>query len=74
MHPNLPELYAQKVATLEAARTDPAIKVEAAEILRQMIDWIDLHPRTDAPGLDVFIYGYLAEVLTICRAIPHNGE
>ena len=74
MHPNQPKVYAQKAATLETALNDPAIKVEAAEILRQMIDRIDLHPRTDALGLDVFIYGYLAEVLTICEVVPHNEE
>jgi len=66
LHPNLPKLYAEKVAGLETALNDPAIMSEAAEILRSMIDRIELHPRSNAPGLDALIYGDLAQILGIC--------
>jgi site-specific DNA recombinase len=64
--PNLPKLYAEKVANLETALNDPAIMSEAADALRSMIDRIELHPRPDAPGLDALIYGDLAQILGIC--------
>ena len=34
LHPNLPGLYRDKVAALERALADPAIKAEAAEVIR----------------------------------------
>jgi hypothetical protein len=34
LHPNLPVLYREKVAALEQALADPAIKAEAAETIR----------------------------------------
>jgi site-specific DNA recombinase len=67
IHPSMARLYAQKVAGLETALNDPAIKPEASEILRQMIEKIELTPRKDEPGLDALIHGDLTEILAICE-------
>lgn len=68
LHPKLPELYARKVADLESALNDPSIRSEAGDLLRSMIEKIELTPRKGAPGLDALIYGDLAHILEICCA------
>src|SRR5262249_53578879 len=58
--------YGRKVAELELALNDEAIKAEAAEILRTLIDRVVLTPSADAPdGLDAQLYGELASVLAL---------
>jgi site-specific DNA recombinase len=67
LHPNLAGLYRDKVAALERALADPAIKVEAAEIIRSHIECITLTPNADG-GLEVQLYGDLARILQFCEA------
>ncbi len=79
LHPRLAEVYADKVARLEEALNDPAIKTEAAEIMRGLIDRIELSPREDDPGLQACLHGDLAQILTFCdgakgkRKLPDPG-
>ena len=74
------EVYAGKVACLEAALNDPAIKDEAGEILRGLIDRIELVPPDDGPGLEARLYGDLARILAFCEGaagkekLPGSGE
>ncbi len=74
------EVYAGKVACLEAALNDPAIKDEAGEILRGLIDRIELVPPDDGPGLEARLYGDLARILVFCggatgkEKLPSSGE
>ena len=42
LHPNLAELYARKVETLHQSLSDPAIRHEALEVLRGLIDKIGM--------------------------------
>ena len=44
LHPNLPELYRQKVAQLREAVQDPAIRDEALELLRGLIAKVTVRP------------------------------
>ena len=80
LHPRLADVYAAKVARLEQALNDPAIKTEAAEILRGLIDRIELNPRQDGSGLDARLYGDLVRILEFCEAaqdkkeLPGSGE
>ncbi len=80
LHPRLAEVYADKVARLEEALNDPAIKTEAAETLRGLIDRIELSPHEDGSGLDARLYGDLARILAFCEAaedkkeLPGSGE
>ena len=73
LHPNLPGLYREKVAELEQALADPAIKAEAAEIIRSQIERITLTPN-DQGGLEVELYGDLARILQFCEAGEHKRE
>ncbi len=50
LHPNLVGLYKRKVAALEQALNDPEIRSEAGEILRSLIDRIEITWTSDATG------------------------
>ncbi len=50
LHPNLVELYKRKVAALEEALADPEIRSEAGEILRGLVDRIEVTPAPDTTG------------------------
>lgn len=66
LHPNISEIYAQKVAKLEEALDDPETKTEAMAIIRSMIDRIVLTPIED--GLRAELYCELAEIVAACEA------
>src|SRR5262249_33685141 len=66
VHPRLADVYAEKVQRLEEALNDPSIREEAAEILRSLIDRVELRRRDNGRGLDALLYGDLAELLGFC--------
>ena len=66
LHPDLPKLYAAKVAHLRDALDDPAIREEAAEVLRSLIDKVVLTPT--AGRLAAELRGDLAAILSMCEA------
>ena len=72
LHPNLAGLYRDKVAALEQALADPAIKAEAAEIIRSQIERITLTPNKEG-GLEVQLYGDIAQILQFCEAGEHKN-
>ena len=49
LHPNAAELYATKVADLQTALNDPAVRAEATDALRLLIERIVLTPDDAAP-------------------------
>jgi len=59
-------VYAQKVGQLDQALNDPAIRTEAAEVLRTLIDRIELRPEEKGQGIAATLYGHLAQILAIC--------
>jgi len=61
IHPNLPALYRRKVEQLQEALSEPATQVEAGEIIRSLIDRIELTPAGDA--LAIKLYGDLAQII-----------
>jgi len=63
IHPKLSEVYREKVETLADALNDDAIRGEAAEVLRGLIDRVVLTP--DAGALRIELYGDLAEILAL---------
>jgi DNA invertase Pin-like site-specific DNA recombinase len=64
LHPGLKDVYRRKVARLEEALNDDAIKAEAMEIIRGMIEKIVMVPVDD--GLNAELHGDLAEILAFC--------
>ena len=66
IHPNIHKIYERKVADLANVLNDDAIKAEANEVIRGLIDKIVLIPAMDGSGLDAQLYGDLAAILTFC--------
>ena len=63
-HPNLAEIYRQKVANLGQLLEDPATKDQAFDLIRSLIDVIRLVPEDGA--LKVELRGELAGILALC--------
>ena len=64
LHPNLPELYARKVAELENLLDDDNHRLEAMNLIRSLIDKIVLTPKDK--DLNAILHGDLARILAIC--------
>ena len=73
-HPRLAEIYAERVQQLETSLNNSAIREEAAEVLRSLIDRIELHPRGDGKGVDAELHGDLAEILAFCDKSDGAGK
>ena len=79
LHPRLPDLYRRKVAELERVLEGPD-RAEAMDLIRSMIDRVDITPRADGAGVDAVLHGDLAAILAACgeaghkRKLPGAGE
>jgi hypothetical protein len=79
VHPRLADVYAEKVQQLEEALNEPPIREEATELLRSLIDRVELRPRGSGQGLDALLFGDLAEILGFCgkdenRQVPKGSS
>jgi site-specific DNA recombinase len=63
LHPNLAELYRKKVASLQAALGDPATHAEALEILRGLIERVEVHATGD--GVAIELVGEIANMIRL---------
>jgi hypothetical protein len=75
LHPEMAELYRQKVTTLAQALQEPETRVEATEALRGLIDAIILTP--SAGELRIDLKGNLAAMLsaaTNAKRSPETGD
>jgi site-specific DNA recombinase len=70
-HPNIAETYRQKVARLEEALNNPALREEAAEVLRGLVDEIRLAPAGDG-GLQIELFGELAAIMALSESAKAN--
>ena len=73
LHPNLAEVYRQKVTNLSAALSDPTEGALARESLRDLIDRVVLHPSGEGSGLDVELVGAVASLVTLSSGLPARG-
>jgi hypothetical protein len=48
--------------------------VEAGEILRLLIERVELRPVKNADGLEIMLHGDLAAILSLCEAADHKDE
>ena len=67
LHPNMAEYYRTQIADLRAALTEAGRRMEAAEIVRKLVDRIELSPvvRSGRKTLSVSLYGRLAGILAM---------
>jgi hypothetical protein len=70
LHPNLAELYRQKVTNLAEALNDEHTRLEAAECIRELIEEIRLVPANGK--LRVELYGELAALLNLANGHPRS--
>ena len=56
----------EKVQQLEQALNDPTIRAEAADVLRSLIDRIELRPGDKGQGIAATLHGDLAQILALC--------
>lgn len=68
LHPRLADIYAEKVADLELSLNDPFVRDDAHELLRSLVEKVELTPRTNGRGLDALLFGDLAGILSLCAA------
>jgi hypothetical protein len=66
VHPNLAVVYRRKVEELETLLKDAEHRNEAVELIRSLIDKIELTPRDVGGGLDALLSGDLARILVLC--------
>ncbi|MEC8196007.1 MAG: recombinase family protein [Pseudomonadota bacterium] len=64
LHPNLSDVYRDKVANLTKALNDPTTKAEATTIIRSLLESIRLVPNADG-SLDIELVGELAGLLSL---------
>jgi site-specific DNA recombinase len=72
LHPNLAEIYRQKVAALAEALADEAMRDEAFELIRSLLDRIVLVPESEE--LRIEIHGELAGILELCQQSKTPGR
>jgi site-specific DNA recombinase len=70
LHPNLAELYWQKVENLAASLNEEDTRLEAAECLRELIEEIRLVPK--GRKLQIELYGELAALLNRANEHPRS--
>lgn len=78
IHPNLPELYRRKVAALQQALGDEATRAHAVELIRSLLDRVEVHPSQERGRCAVTIVGALAQLLAFAQqkttaASPGDG-
>ena len=67
VHPNIAKLYAKKVSKLQSLLTDEGTRAQAIEIIRSMIDRIEVHADDDHTNPNVLLVGALAQILTFTQ-------
>ena len=65
IHPDLATIYRRKVEQLETLFENETSKDEAFQIVRSLIDRVELSPTAD--GLEAELHGDLAGILTLCQ-------
>jgi site-specific DNA recombinase len=78
VHPNIGELYAKKVGELPVLLTDDATRPQAMDIIRSLIDRIEVAEGADRGKPDVVLIGALAAILAFTQnntaaLISENG-
>jgi len=77
VHPNIAELYRKKVLELQTLLADETSRPQAMEIIRSMIDHIEVHAGEERGEAEVILVGALAQILTFTqqkKTVASNGS
>jgi hypothetical protein len=72
LHPNLAQLYRQRVADLHKALADPEHRAEAVELIRGLIERVELHPAEN--GFRIELVGEIANMVALSAGAPRLGS
>jgi hypothetical protein len=72
LHPNLAELFRQKVTELHTALADPELHSEALEIIRGLIERVEFHPAED--GFRAELIGEIANMVKLSAGAESIGS
>jgi site-specific DNA recombinase len=67
IHPNIAELYRKKVGKLQTLLNDEATRSQAIDLIRSMIDHIEINEGIERGKPDVILVGALAQILTFTQ-------
>ena len=73
LHPNLAEVYRQKVSALENALHAPGDGTAALEAIRALVERVILHPATTGQGLEIELVGEIAAMIRLAQT-AENGH
>jgi hypothetical protein len=66
-HPNMAELYAKKIGELQTLITDETARPQAMDIIRSLIDHIEVHEGKERGKPNVILVGALAQILAFTQ-------
>ena len=66
LHPGWPRSMRKRSEQLEQALNDPTVRAEAADVLRSLIDRIELRPTDKGQGVAATLHGDMAQILALC--------
>ena len=72
LHPNLAVLYRRKVAELHTALANPELRTEALELIRGLIERVELHPAEK--GFRIELVGEIANMITLSAGAESVGS
>ena len=72
LHPNLAQIYHDKVARLTAALNEESNRAEAAEAIRALIEEVRLVPNDG--NLRIELFGELAALINLTNELPRSKE
>ncbi len=72
LHPNLAEVYRDKIATLEVALAADETRTQAADLLRSLIDEVRLIPENGR--LEIQLVGDLPAMLAFANGTPRRAD
>ena len=73
LHPRAAEIYGRWVERLEQS-LEGENQLEAMELIRSLIDYIELSPSPSGAELDASLFGALAQILAVCSEISGNKK
>ncbi len=74
IHPNIAELYRKKVGKLQTLLNDEATRSQAIDLIRSMIDHIEINQGIERGKPDVILVGALAQILTFTQQNKTAGS
>ena len=72
LHPNLAQLYRERVAELHIALADPELRSEALELIRGLVDRVEVHPAEG--GFRIELVGEIANMVTLSAGAERVGS